>query len=258
MRARAATHPPSFPLSRPPPARRWTPPRHRASHPDRSRTPCIAMSAHSHAHRYTHAIVADLLEPHLRKIGNDIRENIGGRIADFVQHLLGNRRRHDQTASIVRLRQHETAIGAAGCDRITDIVPVRHLPQSVCTPPVDCGPHSRIWPTRLAGREPIVIVRRPLKLVHQDAERQRAIRATPGDDDIGAAIERRRNRQRAEIGVCRQQLRRQRLAGRRFARRCPQRIDARQHIVAFNHRDPQRQSEFSAGLLRAPAWRLAD
>ena len=87
-----------------------------------------------------------------------------------------------------------------------------------------------------AGTEPVVIVRGPAEFMHQNAERQRAVGATAGDDDVGARGESGCDRQRAEIGVCSQELGRQ--AGDAEVRR------DRQHIIALDRRDLQRQAEF--------------
>ena len=178
------------------------------------------------------AVVARLLELDLREIRDHVGKDVGRRIADFVQHLFGDGGRHDQPAGIVWLPQREAAVDFAGRDRIADIFPARHLL------PIGMHAAGRLRPAfedvthKAAGCEPVVIVGRPAEFMHQDAERQRRIRATPGDDDIGATIERRRDRQRAEIGVGGQKLRRQRFARRSFADRGAQRVDARHHVVA--------------------------
>ena len=169
--------------------------------------------------RDAHAVVAHLLQLHLREIRDHVRKDVGGRIADLVQHLLGDRRRHDQPAGLRRLPQHEAAVDFARRDRIADILPAGHL--------VPIGMHAagRLRAAfedvtdQAAGGEPVVIVGLPAEFVHQDAERERAVGAAPGDHDVGAAIERGRDRQRAEIGIGGEQLRRQRLAGRSLAAR---------------------------------------
>ena len=42
-----------------------------------------------------------------------------------------------------------------------------------------------------AGGQPVVVVGPPAELVHQHAERDRAVDAAAGDDDVGARVQRR-------------------------------------------------------------------
>ena len=106
-------------------------------------------------------------------------------------------------------------------------------------PPVACGPHSSTWPTRLpaASRSKIALV--PFELVHQHAERQRAVGAAAGDDDVRPGIERRADRQGTEICIRRQQFR----TISRFALD-PQQARMRKHVVALDNGDLRRKPLF--------------
>ena len=89
-----------------------------------------------------------------------------------------------------------------------------------------------------ARGEAVEIVCGPAELVHQRAQRHRAVDAAPGDHHLRPGIERARDRPRAEIGIGRQQPRRQRLTGIHVARAAiAQLIHYRHQVVTQHHRD---------------------
>ena len=146
------------------------------------------------------------------KIGSHVGQKIGRRIADLVKRLLGNHCRHDQASGAVRLGDHKASVAAALCDGIPDIVPIGHLlPIAECSAGRLRSAFQDVA-NQTAGAKAVVVVRRPAELVHQDAERKGAIGASAGDDNVGGAVKGCLDGKCAEIGVRRQQPRRQPLA----------------------------------------------
>ena len=125
------------------------------------------------------------------KIGRHVGQEIGSGVADLVQRLFGDHRRNDQTAGAFRLGDNEASVASAFRDGIADIVPIGHFL------PIAEGAAGRLRAAfqdvadQAAGTETVIVVGRPAELVHQNAERKRAVGAAAGNDDIGAAVERR-------------------------------------------------------------------
>jgi hypothetical protein len=98
-----------------------------------------------------------------------------------------------------------------------------------------------------AHGEVVVIVGRPAEGVDQGTQRQCAVGAAAGDDDVGAGRQRSCDRKRTEIGVQAPQIVGQRCAGEHFpGARLAQFVGDRHQIVACDHGDAQ----VDAGLLQ--------
>ena len=104
-------------------------------------------------------------------------------------------------------------------------------------------PHSMMWPARLPWAQPVVVVGAPVELVHQGAQRHGAVDATAGDHDLRALIQGLLHRQGAQVGVGGQQPVRQRRSALQFGNAlAAQGADQRHHVVALDHRDPDRDA----------------
>ena len=172
------------------------------------------------------------------KSADHVGQEVGSRIADLVQRLFGDHRRNDQAAGAVRLGDNEASVASALGDRIADIVPIGHaLPiaeRSACR----LRTAFQDMADQAAGTEAVVVVGRPAELVHQNAERKRAVGAAAGNDNIGAALERRLDGKRAQIGIGGQQARRQPFTRNGFAQTVGAKLVDQWHdVVAFDHGD---------------------
>ena len=185
------------------------------------------------------------------EVAHHIRQHIGGRVANLIQHLLCNHRRAHQAAGAGRLGHHERAISMTFNDGIAVVGPIGHaLPIGKQTASGLRAAFDDVAGQRALG-QPVVVIEAPIELMHQGAERHRAIDAAPGDDHIRAALESGRNRNRAEVSVGRENFFRQCRAGKHFSDTAlAQRGDAVEHIVAFDHRDLERHALFAAQLLQ--------
>ena len=107
-----------------------------------------------------------MFEGYSTEIADHIRQHIGLRIADFVEHLLANRADIDDTSGIVRLGGNEAAIRGNFRERIAGIVHPVSDAFPVCEISA-CG----LWPAfeDMAGEtcsgQLVEIVARPAKFV---------------------------------------------------------------------------------------------
>ena len=128
------------------------------------------------------------------------------------------------------------------------LLPVREVAAGGLAAAFDQMPGER------AGGEAVPVLGRPAELVDQRAQGHGAVDHAAGDDDIGARIQRRRDRERAEVGVGTRQLRGQRLAVEHLAHAArAQFFAAFQQLVTFDGADFQRHAGFverSANRLR--------
>ena len=192
-------------------------------------------------------IFSNLLHADLREVAADIRKQIGRRVADLVEHLLGDHRHADQPAGTGRLGDDERTVGGALDDRVADVGPIGYR-----FPVGEQAPGGlRAALDDVAGKRPlrehVVGIRRPAELVHQGAERHRAVDTAPGDDHVGAAFEGVGNRDGAEIRVGREQFFRHRRGGKHFRHaRGAQGFDLPEHVVALDDGDVQRYPLFVA------------
>ena len=186
-----------------------------------------------------------LFEPHMREIAGHIGNEIGLRVADFIQHLFGHGADADQAAGAFGLGDDQRAIAGAFGNRAADTVPAGHIA------PIGEGAAGRLRPAfdqvpgQRAGSQKIEIARPPAEFMDQRPQRQRRIDNAPGDDDIGAAGQRRRDGKRPEIGVAAgQPVRRKRRAIGHVDRAGGKFGGARRQVVAGDGRDLQVQPQF--------------
>ena len=84
------------------------------------------VGARRHAARragHLHAVLAVLDHPHAGEIADDVGKNVGGRIADLVEHLLADGQRRHRAAGFLGLGDDEGTVCETFCDRPADIVP---------------------------------------------------------------------------------------------------------------------------------------
>ncbi len=194
--------------------------RPRDSRPDRSPTPCIARSADIRARRRcarASARPASSVTPRnppLRPAGYR-RPDRRPRTAPARRPTPARSGRRCCRAWSARSCRPDFAFG----DRIADVVPARHLV------PVGVNAAGRLRAAfqdvtdQAAGGEPVVVVGLSSRTRASGCRARARYRAAAGDHDVGAAVERGRNRQRTEIGIGGEQPRRQRLAGRQLRAR---------------------------------------
>ena len=72
---------------------------------------------------HAHAIRAILHHGHARKIADDVGQDVGGGIADLVEHLFGDGERRDRAARARRFRDDEGAVGKTFGDRPANVFP---------------------------------------------------------------------------------------------------------------------------------------
>ncbi len=103
----------------------------------------------------------------------------------LVGDLLGYGRRTHPPAGPGRLGNDEAAVGAAFDDRITHVIPAPGH-----RAPVREDATGRLRPAlddvadKTPERQAIEILLRPVKVVHQGTERERAVRTAPGNDNV--------------------------------------------------------------------------
>ena len=189
---------------------------------------------------HLHAIFADSRHRHRGEVADDVRQQVGGGIADLVEHLLGHDRGRHLAARAGGLADDEAAVGLAVDDRVPDSRPVGHgIPVGV-QPAGGLAAALDDVAGETAAREPVVVVVGPAELVHQHAQRHRRVDAAPGDHHLRARVERGADRRRAEIRIGAQHLLRQRRPAMHLVHALlAQRGQQRHHVVAFDHRDPQ-------------------
>src|SRR5438477_2415810 len=98
-------------------------------------------------------------------------------------------------------------------------------------------PRSTLFPytTLFRSRQAIEVVAGPTELVHQRAERNRAVDAAAGDDDLRALVERLLDRQRAQVSIGADQLIGQLArAVQALDAGCAQFLEQRHRVVAFD------------------------
>ena len=139
---------------------------------------------------------------YLREIADHIRQDVGGGVADLIQHLLADRAAVDRAAGPGRLGDDAAPIhpdlgnGVADVDQaVGDVAPIGKITARHLRPAFDQMPRQR--PT---GQR-IEIVRAPAERVDQRTESDGAVHAASGDDDVRAAGERFGDRERAQIGI---------------------------------------------------------
>ena len=155
-------------------------------------------------------IVVDLGNPDVAKVAGDVGQQVGARIANFVQHLLRDTGASHEAARPLGLRDDERSVAAALHDRIADVGPVRHgFPICVQSSSRLAAAFDDVTRQAAAGQS-VVIIRRPTEFVDQRTERHGAVDPAPGDDDVSASRKGARDRQRPEIRVGAQNICRRR------------------------------------------------
>ena len=71
---------------------------------------------------HMHSIIADLVKGHSREVAHNIRQEVVGRVANFIQQLLSNRCLGNQAACIWRFGNEELSIFPTFNDRKTYVV----------------------------------------------------------------------------------------------------------------------------------------
>ena len=185
-----------------------------------------------------HPLLRLLFDAHLAEVAGHVGQQIGRRVADLVQHLLGDRGAQDAAAGAFGLGQREAAVGMALDDGVADVGPVRNLL------PVGVQPTGRLAaafddvPGQAAAGQFVVLVGGPAELVHQGPQCDGAVDAAAGDHDVGPGLECAHDGQRTEIGIGAQHPLGQGLAAEHVAL-----IGGSQsghlgaHVVALDHRD---------------------
>jgi hypothetical protein len=192
--------------------------------------------------RTTHfdAVGAGLGQRHAGEVAHHVGQDVGTRIADLVEHLLAHGRGAHQPAGARWLGDDEAAVSAALGDRKAHVVPAGHaLPVGVVAAGGLRAAFDQV-PGQAALRELVEVVGRPAEVRDQRRQRHRAVHAAAGDDDVGARGKRRRDRERAEVGVGAHHLGRERRAGEHLLRAGrAQRLDLRHQVVAEHRGDLQ-------------------
>ena len=190
-----------------------------------SRGDFVAIGGRSAARAFDeHAMrtrLAFLRHRHLSEIAHHVRQDVGRRITDFVEHLLGDDSGRDETAGARGFGNDEGAVGVTFDNRVTDIGPIRHaLPigeeatrglraafDDVAGQGTLCEFVEGILCEFVEGtlcefvasawcefvectllRCCAAGIKRPIELMNQRPQRHGAIHATPGDHYIGAAL----------------------------------------------------------------------
>ena len=184
------------------------------------------------------AMLAGLRHRHLREVADDVRQDIARGVANFIEQLFAHGRGGHQPARAVGLGDDEAAVGPAFSDRIAAVRPVGHgFPIGVQAARALAAAFKDV-PGKAAGSESIVVVDRPSEVVHQRAERDGAVDASPRDDNLRARIQRCLDRQCAEIRIRADHLIGQGAAALQFAYSFVAQGGQQRHdVVAFNHRN---------------------
>jgi hypothetical protein len=75
-------------------------------------TPCSCPAHRAPGRRHAHAIRRLLVELHAGKIADDVRQHVGLRVTDLVEHLLAHGATADQATSASWLAHHDIAVAA--------------------------------------------------------------------------------------------------------------------------------------------------
>ena len=138
---------------------------------------------------------------HASEVAGDVRQQIGGGIADLIEDLLRDHGRRDEATGSRRLRDGEVAVEAALDDRVADVRPVGHrVPVGEETARSLTAAFDDVASETACG-EPIVVVRRPAELVHQHAQGDGRVDAPTGDHHVGPRIQCRLDRQGTEVRI---------------------------------------------------------
>ena len=201
---------------------------------------------------YPDPVFAVLGQGDAGEVADHVRENIGARVADFVEHLLAHRGRGHQAAGAGRFGDHERAVLVALGDREAHVVKVRHLAP---VGEVAAGALGAAF-DHMAGQgalgELVVVVVGPFEFVHQRAQHQGRIGDAAGQHQVGAGVQRRLDRQGAQVGVHGHGDRRQAGAGVQLLA-VAELVAAAVEVVAFHQGDVH----FHAGLGEHLLQRLA-
>src|SRR5690606_13304480 len=148
-----------------------------------------------------HAVLADLLQLDLGDVAGHVRQRVGTRVADFVEHLLADGEWGDQAAGVFRLGQYEAAIGLDFQNRETDVLVVRHVVPvgEVATGALGATFHQVTGEGGLG--QLVVIVPLPAEFMHQRAADHGAVDHAAGDDDVGTLIQRGSDAGRTQVGI---------------------------------------------------------
>jgi hypothetical protein len=176
----------------------------------------------------------------------------------LIDDLLGHVRRIDQPAGALRLGENEGPVGGAFGDRVAHIgpaggygAPVRHDASGGLWPAFEQVPR------KASHRQAIQLLRRPAEAVDQGCQGERAVSAAAGNDDVGARGKGRRDREGAKVGVCAQDVRRQRSAALHVRdARSPQSLElTTAEIIAADHRDRELYGPAPATVFARPRRR---
>ncbi|MCB2047960.1 MAG: hypothetical protein KDE32_07000 [Novosphingobium sp.] len=188
---------------------------------------------------------------HFAEIADRVGHDVGLRIADLVDHLLGHRPDRDESARSFRFGQDEAAVGAAFGDRIADVRRVGHeFPVGESAAGDLCRALGQVADQR-SGCKQVEIVGCPAEFMNQRSERQRGIDHASGQHDVRAFGQQRGDGEAAEIGVHRRELDivGQGIAAEHFLQALGLEFrDAPAHVVAGNDADLRRESLFGQNL----------
>ena len=141
---------------------------------------------------HEHAVRPGLFHAHLAEVAGHVRQQVAA--PDRRSRTAAARRPSRGVTSPPvpgRLGDDEAAVGAALDDRVADVRPVGHRgPVGVQAAGGLAAAFDDVAGEAARG-EPVEVVGRPAELVHQHAERHRAVDAAAGDDDVGARVQRR-------------------------------------------------------------------
>ena len=196
-----------------------------------------------------HAVFALLPELDLAEVADHVGQQVGARVADFIQQLLGDAQFADQSAGALDLADGELAVGTDLHNRETDVFVVRHLPPigEVAAGALRAAFDDMPGQCRLG--QAVVVLPGPVELMHQRRADHRAVHHTAGYHDIGTQLQRLHDAGRAEVGVGGYAHRRQGRAAEHVGD-AVQLLELRLQVIPQQYGDLQRDSGLVAGRLQ--------
>jgi hypothetical protein len=193
---------------------------------------------------YGDAVGRDLVQRHAGEICGDIGREVGVRIRDLVEQLLGGGGDVQHAAGPVELAERRGAVGVDVREREAEAREPGHVLAAgigVVAAAQLAGALEQVAHYRAAGQA-LDVVGRPTECVHQRRDEERRVGDAAGDDDLCAAVDRGQQRVRAEIGIRGHDraVRGQWLAGLERAHVVVDRVE---HIVAGDGRDARGHAE---------------
>ena len=192
-----------------------------------------------------HAVVADLFYAGSGEIAHHVREHIGLRVADFVQHLFAHGADIDQASGVVGFGADEAAVTG---DLSNGVTHVHHAGHLVPVGEVAAGGLGAAFQD-VAGQRShgqlVHVVAAPAKGVYAGTQCDCAVYTAACDHNVGAQLKRPGDREGAQVGVDTLQLiqRRERLSRKHFGDACSlQLLFAVHQVIAHDTGDLQIQA----------------